>query len=341
MWIASSRSRWDLAEERTPRVPKAYWSRAIESVSALPGVERVALAELPPFGGASRMMTQQREGKRQVIYFNKTSASYFDTVGLRLIRGRTYTDDEVARGAPVVVISETVAQRYWPGRDPLGTTFESVTEREDVVIGIVSDAIVARLHEGTHGAVYGPLAASESALGRLVVRTDGNLAMTVPLKRDALRGLDPTVTVQSTLLREGLEEEVSRPRIIALIAGSMAALAVVLAAIGLYGVAAAVVGQRTREIGLRIALGAERRDVLRLLMGESLRPVLGGLAAGDRPRAAGRPRDVRARSSAVAPHDPLAFGLAATILLVSAITAVFVPTRSASKVDPALVLRQG
>jgi hypothetical protein len=239
-----------------------------------------------------------------------------------------------------VVISETVAQRYWPGRDPLGTTFESVTEREDVVIGIVSDAIVARLHEGTHGAVYGPLPPSESALGRLVVRTDGNLAMTVPLVRDTLRGLDPNVTVRSTLLKEGLEEEVSRPRIIALIAGSMAALAVVLAAIGLYGITAAVVGQRTREIGLRIALGAERRDVARLLMAESLRPVVCGLAAGTA-LALLAGRAISGALFGVAPHDPLAFGLAITILLLSAITAVFVPTRSASKVDPAFVLRQG
>ncbi len=319
---------------------KAYWASAIENVSVLPGVERVALAELPPFGGASRMMTQQREGKRQVIYFNKTSASYFETVGLRVIRGRTYTDEEVARDARVVVISETVAQRYWPGRDPLGTTFESISERGDVVIGIVSDAIVARLHEGAHGAVYGPLAPSEIALGRLIVRTDGNLAMTVPLLRETLRSLDPNVTVRSTLLKDGLEEEVSRPRILALIAGSMAALAVVLAAIGLYGITAAVVGQRTREIGLRIALGAERRDVMRLLMRESLRPVVVGLAAGVG-LALLASRAISGALFGVPPHDPLAFGLAVTILLGSAMAAVFIPTRNASRVDPAFVLRQG
>ena len=318
----------------------AYWARAIENVMALPGVERAALAELPPFGGASRMMTQQREGKREVIYFNKTSASYFDTVGLRLIRGRTYTDEEVARDAPVVVISETVARRYWQGADPLGTTFESLRERKDIVIGVVSDAIVARLHEGTHGAVYSPLAPSEVALGRLVVRTDGNLTMTVPLLRETLRRLDPNVTVRSAMLRDGLDEEVSRPRILALISGSMAALAVVLAAIGLYGITAAVVGQRTREIAVRLALGAERRDVMRLLMRESLRPVVVGLAAGVALALLGS-RAIAGALFGVPAHDPLAFGLAVTILLVSAIAAVLVPTRSASNVDPAFVLRQG
>ena len=318
----------------------AYWARAIESVAALPGVERVALAELPPFGGASRIMTQQREGKRQVIYFNKTSASYFETVGLRLIRGRTYTDEEVAQDARVVVISETVAQRYWQGRDPLGTTFESISERGDVVIGIVSDAIVARLHEGTHGAVYGPLPPAEIALGRLLVRTDGNLAMTVPLLRETLRTIDPHVIVRTSLVKDGVEEEMSRPRIIALISGSMAILAVMLAGIGLYGVTGAVVGQRTREIGLRIALGAERRDVMRLLMRESLRPVLVGLAAGVALALLGG-RAIAGALYGVPPYDPLAFGLAVTILLVSATAAVFVPTRAASNVDPAFVLRQG
>jgi predicted permease len=319
---------------------KAYWATALEEVGALPGVERAALIEFPPFGGASRVMSEQRDGKRRVIYFNRTSASYFDTVGLRVLRGRTFTDEEVASDARVAVISETVAQRYWQGRDPLGKTLESITEHGEVVIGVVSDAIVARLHEGTHGAVYAPLPPSALRMGSLIVRTDGNLAMVVPLLREALRSLGPSLTIRTALVKDGLEEEVSRPRILALISGSMAVLAVLLAAIGLYGVTGAVIGQRTREIGLRIALGAERGDVTRLLLRESLRPVMIGLIAGVLFALLGS-RAISGALFGVPPHDPMAFGVAIAILLASTVTAVLVPTRKAAKVDPAFVLRQG
>jgi ABC-type antimicrobial peptide transport system permease subunit len=132
----------------------------------------------------------------------------------------------------------------------------------------------------------------------------------------------------------------SRPRVVALICGTMAVLAVVLAAIGLYGVTWAVVGQRTREIGLRMALGAERRDVERLLMRDSLRPVLAGLGIGVVLALLGG-RAISGALFGVPPYDPIAFGGAIVILLASATTAVIVPTRSVARVDPAFVLRQG
>jgi ABC-type antimicrobial peptide transport system permease subunit len=141
------------------------------------------------------------------------------------------------------------------------------------------------------------------------------------------------------LVRDGLDDEVSQPRIIAMVSGAMAILAVLLAAIGLYGVTVALVGQRVREIGVRMALGAERVDVVRLFLRESLRPVVIGLTIGVVLALLGA-RAIAAILFGVSPHDPLAFGLAVAILLTSAVTAVLVPTRNAAKVDPAFVLRQ-
>ena len=329
----------DRSTDAAARV-KAYWASALEKVSALPDVESAALAELPPFAGASKVMIEERGGQRVVTYFNRTSANYFDTVGLRLIRGRTYTPAEVATDARVAVISETLVRRHWNGGDPLGSSLKWITEEDAVVIGVVSDAIVARIHEGTHAAIYQPMPPSQLDFARLVVRARGNPAQVARPVREALRTLDPSVVVRAQLVKDGLEEEISRPRIVALICGTMAVLAVVLAAIGLYGVTRAVVGQRTREIGLRMALGAERRDVERLLMRDSLRPVLAGLGIGVVLALLGG-HAISGALFGVAPYDPIAFGGAIVILLTSATIAVLVPTRSAARVDPAFVLRQG
>lgn len=319
---------------------KAYWSAALDNVSAIPGVEKTALAQHPPFGGASQVMiAQQPDGTRTVTYFNRTSADYFAVVGLQLVRGRTYTEEEAAANAPVFVISETMARRYWLDRDPIGGTLDLVSGDRGTVIGIVKDTIVARLHEGVQATLYRPLPPSEMGTARLVVRSQGSPAALGRPIRDALRRVDPYFDVRTSLIRDGLDEEVSQPRIVALVSGAMAVLAVVLAAIGLYGVTVALVGQRVREIGVRMALGAERLDVVGLFLRESLRPVFVGLTIGVVLALLGA-RAIAAILFGVSPHDPLAFGLAVTILLASAVTAVLVPTRNAARVDPASVLRQ-
>ena len=319
---------------------KAYWGAALDKVSAIPGVEKAALAQYPPFSGASQVMiSQQPDGTRAVIYFNRTSADYFAVVGLPLVRGRTYTEEEAAANAPVFVISQTMARRYWSDRDPIGGTLDLASGDRGTVIGVVKDTIVARLHEGVQGISYRPLPPSDMGTARLVVRSHHNPDALVRQVREALRSVDPYFVVRTSLVRDGLDDEVSQPRIIAMVSGAMAILAVLLAAIGLYGVTLALVGQRVREIGVRMALGAERVDVVRLFLRESLRPVVIGLTIGVVLALLGA-RAIAAILFGVSPHDPLAFGLAVAILLTSAVTAVLVPTRNAAKVDPAFVLRQ-
>ena len=323
----------------------AYWANATEKAAAIPGVERLALAQFPPFNGRSQVMINEGGGQRTVTYFNRTSANYFDTVGLRLLRGRAFSADEVAADAPVAVISETVARRHFPDGEPLGANLEDALGEKVTVIGLVSDAIVARLHEGTHGTVYMPLSpqhlkGERAELPRLVVRAAGSTALIARPVREALRSVDPSLIVRSAFVQDGLDEEVSRPRIVAMVAGAMAILAVILAAIGLYGVTGSVVSQRTREIGLRMALGAECIEVERLLMRESLRPVLVGLTIGIFLALLGG-RAIAGGLYGIPSYDPIAFVGAAAILLASAVLAVRAPTRRAARVDPAFVLRQG
>ena len=328
---AFGRERYDAAKAR------AYFDLALERVRGLPNVRAASLTLYPPYGGENALRELKRNGVRYQAYLHETLADYFSTIGLRIVRGRAYTPAEVTAGARVVVISETLARDFWPGQDPVGQTLAPFDGSTDTVIGVASDAITARLRERSAAALYRPLQSVEA--GRLVVRAGGAPEALVPAIRNALQALDPRVRLDFTLVAAALQNEVAEPRIMATLAGALATLALGLAIVGIYGVTTFVTGQRTREIGLRIAVGASRGDVLRLLLEDSLRPVAIGLAAGAvvallaSQLLAGILYGVDAR-------DPLAFASAIAGLLVSAAAAVFIPARRAARVDPAFVLRQ-
>jgi hypothetical protein len=301
-------------------------------------VRAATLTLFPPYGGGLAVTNLKRNGVRYEVYSHETLADYFSTIGLRIVRGRGYTPAEVTSRARVVVISETLARMFWPDQDPVGRTLAPFDESNDVIIGVVSDAITAHLRERSAAALYRPLRSVEAAT--IVVRTGGSSPEAlVPAIRDTLLPLDPRVRLDIALVATGLQNELEEPRIMATLAGALAALALALAIIGIYGVTTFVTGQRTREIGLRIAVGASRADVMRLLVWDSLRPVTIGLAAGAGVALlasqlfAGILYGVDAR-------DPLAFASAIAVLLVSAAAAVFIPARRAARVDPAFVLRQ-
>jgi predicted permease len=325
------RERYDSAKTQ------AYWNVALERLRAIPNVQAVSLTLFPPYSGGSSRTNLKRNGVTYETYSHETLADYFSTIGLRIVRGRAYTADEVRSRAPVVVISETLARVFWPDQDPVGQTLKPFDDSNDVIVGVAADAITAHLRARSAAALYRPLRSVEGA--SLVVRTAGAPEAMVPAIRDTLQPLDPRVRLEIGLVASGLQNELEEPRIMATLAAALAALALALAVIGIYGVTTFVTGQRTREIGLRIAVGASRSDVLRLLLKDSLRPVAIGLAAGTvvallaSQLFAGILYGVGAR-------DPLAFASAIGILLVSAAAAVFVPARRAARVDPAFVLRQ-
>lgn len=279
-----------------------------------------------------------RDGRRHTTFVNQTDAEYFSTMGLRVMRGRAYTPAEVTAAAPVALVSESMAREFWPGVDPLGRTLEPFDGNSHVtVIGIVSDAITARLRELGASTLYRPMANLGAA--RILIRTSGPPEAMVPAIRDALQPLDARVRLDVNLIATGLQSELDEPRILASLAGALAALALGLAVVGIYGVTSFVAGQRTREIGLRIAIGATAADIMRLLLVDSLRPVAIGLTAGAA-AALLLTRVFRGLLYGVGSHDPFAFGGAVLILLITAAAAVYIPTRRAAHVDPAFVLRQ-
>jgi predicted permease len=326
-----TRERYDAGKAQT------YWNTALERVRAVPGVEAASLTNHAPYGGGRSVTILRREGASYDTYVHETLADYFSTIGLRIVRGRGYTAEEVRSRAQVVVVSETLARILWPDQDPVGQTLAPFDNSNDVVIGVVSDAITAHLRARSTTALYRPLRTAGSA--NLVVRTSGAPEAMVPAIRDSLQPLDPNVRLEFALVATGLQNELEEPRVMATVASALATLALVLAIVGIYGVTTFVTGQRTREIGLRIAIGANRGDVLQLLLWDSLRPVAIGLAAGAAVALAAS-QVFAGVLYGVGARDPLAFGSAIAVLLLSAAAAVFIPARRAASVDPAFVLRQ-
>ena len=316
-----------------------FWPRAISALQGAPGIQGVTLAEPTPFGELSKTWTTRGEPPR-VINLYGTQAAYFETMGLRILGGRTYTADEVAAKAPVAVVSESFARAYWPNQSAVGELLPRTSVPRPVVIGVVADAITARLHERNGFAVYEPLAPDNERYAQLLVRVEPGASDVMEQVSQRLRALDPDAEITIRSIAARVQQEAGRPRMLATLTGMVGLIAIVLCVIGLYGLTASVVGQRSREMAVRAAIGAESRDLLRLLMWDSLRPVVLGLAAGGAAALLVSRVAVSAMLFGVSPQDPTAYAGAAAILLLSATLAVVVPTRRAAAVDAASVLRQ-
>jgi predicted permease len=334
----------------------SFWARAMSELRSVPGIAAVTLAELTPFGDATKTSITRGEPAR-VVHLNRTGVEYFETLRLRILAGRTYTHEEVAAKAPVALVSQSLARAYWHGESPLGHTLPPeiplppsvsvtpggsslVAPLRPVVIGVVADAVTAKLHERSTFAVYEPLDPASDKFGRLIIRLAPGATGAIQHVSQQLRAIDPQAEIRIASIAAGLQQEAGRPRMLATLTGIVGLIAIVLCVIGLYGLTASVVGQRTREMGVRVALGADQQDLLRLLMWDSLRPVVLGLAVGAGAALLAGRVVVAAMFFGVSPQDPIALAGAVVILLVAATLAVLVPTRRAAAVDAALVLRR-
>ena len=333
------------------------WTRAMAEMQAVPGIASVTLAELTPFDGLTRSSMSGEGPTGVVIYFNRARADYFGTIGLRILAGRTFTSDEVTTRAAVALISQSVARNYWHDQSPLGQVLPAeipvppamttgpkgtilAPASRPVVIGVVADAITARLHDRNAFAVYEPLDPASERFGQLMIRVAPGATGAINLATQRLRSIDSEADLRITSVEARLQQEASRPRMLAALTGIVGIVAIVLCVIGLYGLTASVVGQRAREMAVRAAIGADSRDLLRLLMWDSLRPVVLGLAIGAGTALLVSRVVAAAAFFGVSPQDPIAFAGAAVILLTAAILAVLAPTRRAAAVDAALVLRR-
>jgi len=320
----------------------------VARVGSMPGVDRVALADYPPFNQrvGGRNFPFAIDGHEHSLYWHRVSEGYFETLGIPLVRGRGFTAGEVVAGAGVAVISERLAQIAWQGEDPLGDTLERVSTPElsgddgaDIrIVGIAADAVVNRLEERDAPSVYLPLSPADANLGKLVVRATGDAADITATVLEAVRAIDPRVLPTAMPLTVGLQNALVELRTVASGGALLGAIALALAVTGVFGLTAVAVEQRTGEIGVRVAMGAQARDVVRLMLRDSLLPVVAGSALGLLIALAGS-RVLTSFLYGISEHDPLAVASAVLILIGAAVLASLLPARRAARVDPATVLR--
>jgi putative ABC transport system permease protein len=263
---------------------------------------------------------------------------YLRTMGIPLLRGE-HLPEQLSPEAPVpVVMSESAARRLWPNEDPIGRMI-NVPWGEAVVTGIAGDVRQIGLAEAPPPAVYFPQLIAPRLLATLVVRTTGEpMALAAPI-RDVIREIDPNQPIRSTApLTTVMAESIARDRFFTLLFAVFGTLALVLAAIGIYGVLAYSVRQRTQEIGVRMALGARAVDVLRIVAASGMRLVGLGIVIGT-VAALILSRVLASQLYGITPTDPLTFAGAITFLAAIAMLATYIPARRATRVPPMIALR--
>lgn len=317
-----------------------FLRRAPEFAATVPGVDATALAMFSPFGGATMPTELRAGGGRLSVTQNRTSASYFRTMDVPILRGRSYTTAEVAANAPVVVLAEDVARRLFGRREPLGAIVDLTVAKSTIrasVIGIARPVTMSEPSKGRAGTIFRPLKPDDPGL--LLVRTRDGGAQTRLDVLARLETIDPEMRLRATAVIDNFMGDIEAVRTISTVAIVLAALALALAIVGLFGVAAFVARQQLPDIGVRMALGATAFDIQSWLLWQSLRPVAIGLAIGLAiALAAGH--TLASLLYGFSPRDPIAMVVAVGTLALAAGLAAIIPARRAAASNPARVLRQ-
>ena len=364
----------DTSAQGTPQEPSRvaeFHGQLATRLRALPGVKSVSQAQRQPLSGPTRttpitIAGQTQPGERPLqAGFNFVSADYFQTVGLRITRGRSFTTQEAQANAQVVLISESTARRFWPNEDAIGkyigigaaapqdessngssgngSSGDSTSNFPQYeIVGLTNDTRQGLFWQRDDTFLYIPLR-TEPATGAnsapyLIVSTDGNARAVMAAARNEATAIDPKLFVIPRLVEDSFALQMTPLKAVAVLAGVMGSLALLLASIGLYGVMSFVVSQRTREIGIRLALGAQGRDVITLFLRQGGKLIAIGIAFGLAGGAAvsgllaGVLVDINQ-------FDPLAFCVVAAFLTVVALCACYVPVRRATNLDPMSTLR--
>ncbi len=325
-----------------------FLNKLLDSIGAVPGVEGVAVGNLPPGEGhatngfAIEGRAPQPRGHRPVARGYAVSPAYLHVLRIPVLRGRGISETDRAGNTPVALVSETFARRNFPGQDPLGKRLRR--ERNDpwsTIVGVVADVKTAGLATPPESVIYFPYAqvgAIDEDIG-LLTRTAFSPAYIESELRRRIAQLDSQqpITGIETMDRR-LNESAAKPRLSTVLLGCFAALGVVLATVGLYGVMSLLVRGRFREIGIRLAIGARPGDVLRMILSHSLRIVLMGVAGG-LCCALLLTRLIQSLLFDVSAYDPLTIGAAIAFLSAVALAASYLPARQASQIDPMASLR--
>jgi predicted permease len=309
-------------------------------VAALPGVEAVSFVNLVAFSGlfwvsgATIEGYQPQPGERFAFDFNAISPNYFRTLGTPLVSGREFTAQDTADTPKVVIVNEVAARRYWPGQEAVGKR----TSRGEVV-GVVRNSREKGVTEDPRPLIYLPLLQSYAGELTLQVRTAADPQTLLGAVRREVQSLDTTLPLYSLrTLAEQKDGSLYAERLAALLLTLFAVLALLVAAIGIYGVLSYAVTERTREMGIRLAHGAQARDLLKLVVGQGMRLTLIGLVIGVGVSFA-LTRLISRLLFGVSPTDPLTFIVIPLLLAVVALLACWIPARRATRMDPLAALR--
>ncbi len=316
----------------------------LDEVRALPEVRAVGLSDWLPLG----LATQDRftavpgyefaEGELQSITYARVTEDYLEAMGVELLEGRTFSVQDDAAGPPVIIVNRRFAERFWPGESALGKVVTTAGDDRQV-IGVVETGKVRSLGEAPTEFMYLPHRELYESGVTLVVRTSGDPAGVLRRVRDLVRAQDPDMPIFDV---RTMEEHMGIALLPARLGGSVLALfgllGLVLAAVGIYGVMAHSVAQRTRELGIRVALGSDRRSVLRLVLGEGMRLAALGIVIG-LIGAVGASRLLAGLLYGVDPLDPVAFSLVPITLVAVAALAVYLAARRAAGMDPVRALK--
>jgi putative ABC transport system permease protein len=318
----------------------------IERLKTLAGVRQAAVSGGLPFRSVTdagmridgRPIGTPESGAPANYY--RVTPLYFQAMGIPLIHGRLFTERDAADGAPVVIINQTMAKRFFANEDPLGKRVDiSVPTYLREIVGVVGDVKQAGLKASTPPQVYEPFFQKPSNSFNVVVRTVGDPSGLAEALRRQVLEIDKDQPVANIRTMEDIVSlSLTQDRFSASLLALFALLALVLAAVGVYGVIAYSVTQRTHEIGIRIALGARRQEILRLVLGQSLRLALCGVGLG----VAAALLLTRLMTSLlydVKANDPAIFAAVSTVLLGVALVAGYLPARRASRVDPMVALK--
>ncbi len=344
---------WDRYSK--PEQREAYVKDTLEKIESLPDVEAAGVTTAIPLLESSQTSSlpfevdgkpPQPAGQEPVAQFTIASANYFSAIGAKLLNGRLFNQFDLKDAPKVALINETMARRNWPGENPVGAKFTLKRGGRDArtgttleVIGTVSDQRQDGLEKTPRQEFFVPYAQAPSGSTIFVVRAKGDpntILQSVKARIWETNKTQPfyAVTTMDQLVRDSLKAR----RFNLLLLGALAALALILAAVGIYGVISFTTGQRTHEIGLRMALGAQTSDILRLVVGQGMGLTLVGLAAGLL-ASLGLSRFLSSLLFNVAPTDPFTFAFISILFTGVALLACYFPARRATKVDPLVALR--
>jgi putative ABC transport system permease protein len=339
-----------IGRNRTPEQMATFVAQATERLRSLPGVRAAGLTTALPFHDNQIILPTTFQIVDQPVAPNQemtayglgVTPDYLPALGAPLLRGRQFTDFDKADSAPIVMINQTLAHRHWPLEDPIGKkisfdSFGQTVSRE--IVGVIGDVRPRGLDSEPRPEIYQPYAQSPFGSVTWLVRTTSDPLSLLPAVKEKIREVNPTQTFASiATLDQLLDRSIGERRFNLFLLGSFAALALLLAGVGIYGLISFTTAQRTQEIGIRMALGAQAGDVLRLVLVQGMRLAIAGAALGIA-AALGLTRLMESLLFGVGAVDPLTFTVVSSLLLSVAFVACWIPARRAAKVDPIIALR--